>query len=82
MAAVVLHNAHTISLMQAEERKGYSSMVTGVIISCSPLCMVVLSPVFGYFVSMGNGWCLYHTERKCTANAVGVTEDSRATILC
>ncbi len=39
------------SFMQVEERKGYSSAITGLIISISPLCVVIFSPVFGYFVS-------------------------------
>lgn len=31
--------------------KGSSSILTGIIISCSPLCVVILSPLIGYYVS-------------------------------
>lgn len=35
---------------EAEEKKGFTPITTGVIISCSSLCVVILSPLFGYLL--------------------------------
>ena len=40
-----------LSDMQAEHNKGCTPLLTGLILSSSPLCVMLLSPPFGYFVS-------------------------------
>ena len=41
---------HIIEMVQASE-KGSSALTTGIIIGASPLCLVLVSPFVGYFVS-------------------------------
>ena len=43
-------NYWLLEFLQAAE-KGSTSFLTGIIISCSPLCVVILSPLIGYYVS-------------------------------
>ena len=45
-----IHAHHTIEMVQASE-KGSSALTTGIIIGASPLCLVLVSPFVGYFVS-------------------------------
>ena len=45
-----LYAHHTIEMVQASE-KGSSALTTGIIIGASPLCLVLVSPFVGYFVS-------------------------------
>ena len=45
-----IHAHHTIDMVQASE-KGSSALTTGIIIGASPLCLVLVSPFVGYFVS-------------------------------
>ena len=40
-----------LHILQAAEH-GASPLLTGFIISCAPLCVVILSPVFGYYASV------------------------------
>ena len=42
-----------VSCLQAKQL-GVSSFIVGLIMGCSPLCVTVLSPIIGYFVSPGS----------------------------
>lgn len=51
------------------KHKGVSSAMVGIIVSCSPLAMVILAPVLGYLVSYCNDYnanicyyCLLHMQ--------------------
>ena len=46
--------------IQAEE-KGSNAFITGIIISASPLCLTICSPLFGYFVRTLYGPRAYST---------------------
>jgi hypothetical protein len=48
---LLIPNQATLKLLQVA-RKGSSPIWTGVITSCAPLSVVILSPVFGYLVSV------------------------------
>ena len=50
VVAVIIMPGFTFGYLQAKE-KGSTAITTSIIIGASPLCLAVLSPVIGYFVS-------------------------------